>query len=377
MGLFFLYRVKSFFRLFIFPEWRAVNQARFVKHPVYGTFQKPNLRVRRLNPPNYDVINRTNALGFRDREAGFEQDLAGIWWAGASNSFGGFVQDNEVAAARLQARGWPVANLASEGHRLPNQLKVMKHLYGLGHRPRAILIEMTLTNALADHARHMEQIPKPLAEIAKSPKDLARPGARQVFAGQIRRFADQAEVSWIGIKSRFLNNNAIYSWLKVGVNSIPVLHELTLNVGLRSDVALASSTPVGLLRRGGQTPHDNLITSTADYVAALQIWLEKNMGAKTGFILIPSHHQMNAAYFKRYTDHLGVDAKTLDVSRPYRRLLQELGKRGVPVLGMEKPMKASKDFLSFPDDGHLNALGHDILAREAAGWLQKKFGIRP
>ena len=50
------------FRILIFPDWRSVGQATFLFHPIYGTFQKPNLDVRRYNPPNYDVRNRTNSL---------------------------------------------------------------------------------------------------------------------------------------------------------------------------------------------------------------------------------------------------------------------------------------------------------------------------
>ena len=138
--------VEVLFRTVVFPEWKALSFVQFVKHPVYGTFQKSNLRVRRYNPFNYDVVNTTNSLGFRDREEGFTEDLAGVWLAGASNSYGGFVEDDETLAARLQALGYKVANLSSEGHSWGQQARVIRHLASQGYHPQAVIVEMTLND---------------------------------------------------------------------------------------------------------------------------------------------------------------------------------------------------------------------------------------
>ena len=140
------------FRSFIFPDWRVISRVRFEQHPIFNTFQKPNLSVRRYNPPNYDVINSTNSMGFRDRQKGFQTDLNRIWIAGMSNSYGGFVNDSEVYAHRLEeTHQYRNALLASEGHVLSNQVSVMRYLHRQGYKPQLILLELTLNNVLRDY----------------------------------------------------------------------------------------------------------------------------------------------------------------------------------------------------------------------------------
>ena len=94
--------IELFSRLVLFPNWRDLSHPRFVKHPIYGSLQKSNLKIRRFNPNNYDVINTTNSMGFRDREIGFTEDLKGIWIAGASNAYGGFIEDGKIFPSLLQ-----------------------------------------------------------------------------------------------------------------------------------------------------------------------------------------------------------------------------------------------------------------------------------
>ena len=50
------------------------------------------------------------------RSQNLEREIAGVWVAGSSNTFGGSVEDDEVFAARMTIHGYPAANLASEGH---------------------------------------------------------------------------------------------------------------------------------------------------------------------------------------------------------------------------------------------------------------------
>ncbi|MBT4463810.1 MAG: hypothetical protein HOC60_03930, partial [Rhodospirillaceae bacterium] len=40
-------------------------------------------------------------------------------------------------------------------------------------------------------------------------------------------------------------------------------------------------------------------------------------------------------------------------------------------------LQSADVFLSFPDDGHTNAAGHDIIARELAAWLPTALGLEP
>ena len=367
--------IEILFRSVIFPEWKAVSFSSFEKHPIYGTFQKPNLRARRYNPPNYDVINTTNSLGFRDREEGFAEDLAGVWLAGASNSYGGFVEDNETLAARLQFLGYKAANLSSEGHTWSKQARVIRHLAAEGYRPRAVIVEMTLNNVLGDYRQAIKDLSLPV--FGKPKNKTISPDASDMFVAKIKSLRRVTEVGRISLKARLIKNSAFYCWLKIGINSIPALRRLTLEWGLRADVALADSAPPDLMEDIPGNPNEARIGSTADFAAALQSWVATNLKVPFAIALIPSHHHLNPQRFKRYAEYLGKKPETLDPTRTHRKLLSALKARGVEVMDMEPVLSASDKFLSFPDDGHINAVAHDLIANEMAVQIRKRLGLEP
>ena len=367
------------FRLIVFPDWRIVSQVPFKVHPIYGTFQKSNLNVRRYNPPNYDVINRTNSRGFRDREQGFAADLNSIWTSGLSNSYGGFVEDTAIYAKVLEDRfGYRNALLASEGHTLSNQVSVMRHLHQQGYKPGIVVLELTLDNVLRSYQESIEILKSPV-QISKS-VDSAQASERPP-ANLVRRvrkiYSDLVHLDFISIKSRFINNSAVYAWLKVGVNAIPAFRAYTLRLGLRADAAVSESVPIDMLETDGAGAHDYLITELADYTALIGGWVRANLGADFAVILIPSSRQLNADWFARYVRAKGVSGRKLDPARPYRLLKSALKDRHVPVLGMAEPLQNASQFLNFPDDGHLNAEGHAIIARNLARWLAARFNLKP
>ena len=276
------------FRAVIFPNWTAVGWTVFEHHPIYGTFQKPNLAVRRYNPPNYDVTNHTNSRGFRDRERGFADDLAGLWIAGGSNTYAAFVDDDEIYAARLQALGYPNANLASEGHAMPQQVLVMRHLRALGHRPKAVLLEISLYNQLADYGNAYDTFDRPLPLRLAGAASTARPrNPTDELVRALRGLRNSADLSWIAIKGRLLNNSAIYCWLKVGVNAVPLFRRLALRWGLREDPDRFLGGDPEILRRrsDGALPH--VVVSTADYAAAVGEWVERNLAVPFAVVSMP------------------------------------------------------------------------------------------
>jgi lysophospholipase L1-like esterase len=373
--VFFIVALELIFRTIIFSNWQEVSLPRFIKHPVYGTFQKPNLIVRRYNPPNYDVINRTNSLGFRDREQGFKEDLAGIWLAGASNSYGGFVEDNEIFSARLQNMGYKAANLSSEGHKLQQQIRVIRHLAQQGYRPHAVIIEMTHNNLLGDFRQKQNDLSLQFKTNLEKTGDAK--SVRDKLLIKFKTLNVLTNLTLLEIKSRLITNSAIYAWLKIGINSIPALYKLTLDWGLRADVALADSAPLSLIHKKSNHQKDYLINSTARYLATMRDWVEKNLNASFGVILIPSQHHLNKDRFLRYMKHKGLPAKDYDPIRPYRKSLVALRALKVNVLDMAPKMTSVKQPLSFPDDGHTNALGHKLIAEELAKFLKNSLGLSP
>ena len=160
-GLFLVFVLELAARNLFFPQYTAMLPDMYAPHPVLGHFNKPNLTVRRYNPMNYDVINRTNELGLRGGGEGPAHDLSGIWVAGASNTFGGSVEDEETYSAQLGKYGYRSANLASEGHGLTSQMLVMRMLDEQGYRPRAVILGITMYQAITDYDRAADPLHAP------------------------------------------------------------------------------------------------------------------------------------------------------------------------------------------------------------------------
>lgn len=363
------------FRIAVFPDWRIVSRVPFEFHPIYGTFQKPNLEVRRYNPPNYDVINRTNSRGFRDREQGFDSDLNALWISGLSNSYGGFLEDGQIYARVLEDRyGYRNALLASEGHTLPNQVAVMRDLHRQGYRPKLVILELTMNNVLRSYRDGIDALKSTFAAPTQKGPATAQPHALESLGENAWRIWTRLlSIDFIGLKARLINNSAVYAWLKVGVNSIPFLRKYTLEIGLRADPALAENIPISMLDRTRGDADEPQVDELADYLVLIRNWVKTTLDADFGAIVIPSKHHLNPDWFARFAASRHRDPATLDPARPYRLLLRALEDRNVATLSMAKPLLASKPFLNFEDDGHLNAAGHAIVASAVADWIRTRF----
>lgn len=378
-GLFIFAVAELSVRVLLFPQWRDVSQTPFEFHPIYRTFQRANLDIRRFNPQNYDVRNTTNSRGFRDREAGFDQDLQNLWISGMSNSYAGFVEDDETYAAHLQTRyRYSNALLASEGHVLDDQIAVMRHMAAQNYKPKAVILELTLNNSLRLYTDIDALLSKPLVRPNVTNASHQLNGAVQFTQKVYESLAQVRDMDFVGVKARLIDNSALYVYSKVQLNNIPLLRDLMLRLGLRSDAALAMPVPISMFSKdGASTAGDDVILSTAHAVSSLDQWITRELGAKFGVVLIPSPQQRNRAWLKRYAQSQGVAPESIDPSRPYNLLATQLRDRGIHVLTPTDVLDDVDPPLNFPDDGHLNARGHALLAGAIAAWLKSDLSLMP
>lgn len=357
------------FRLVIFPGWRDLNPEMFVRHPVFETYTKPNLDVRRLKPGNWDVRVHTNAWGMRGREADRPNELARLWIVGDSNAFGGYLADNEVFAARLGA-----ANLASEGHDLSRQARVLRWLAEQGQRPRAVVAAISMYHGIRPYQDLRGELarPMPVAGEAK-----AMGSAVDSLTGGLRGLANAVPYSAMAVRSFLGANSAIYNWLRTGIMAIPALRQKTLEWGLRTDLDMVYPFSTDLLRpmtEGNPALAD--IRATADFAADLATLVRRDLGVPFGVVLLPGHHQIYPAAFAKWHAAQG-PGEDLDSLRPLQTLAAELQARGVPVTDAVAPLRASDRRVTFPDDGHLNATGHAIVADHLRAWVPPALGVKP
>ena len=357
----------------LFPEYTAMLPDMYWKHPVLGHYNKPNLTVRRYNPMNYDVTNRTNSIGMRGLEENREKELAGVWVAGGSNTFGGYIEDNDVFPAAMRRHGIWAANLASEGHGISHQTALMRMLRKQGHRPKAVILVVTMYYAIADHSRGLRELGMPVMDdIAVSPGQ--RPTARDNLRLAVADFGVLLPTGFQALRARLLRSSALYGWFKVGIMGIPALRDWTLRNGFRNDLDFVQNFDLELLRplKPG-TEAFQKFQSTANYVAAVRTMVESEFGVPFGVLLLPAHHQLHPDNFKRYVDRYGLGAEDLDPLRPLSALKSELRQRGVQTLDAYPALRDSgiRRF-TFPDDGHLTAPAHRVVAKLLANWITAK-----
>ncbi len=379
-GLFIVALGEMAFRLVVFPDYRSLLQDIYQPHPLIGHYNKPNLAVRRFNPMNYDVINHTNSLGFRGREEDLEGEIAGVWVAGSSNTFGGSVKDGEVFAARLAAHRYQAANLASEGHNMPDQALVLRYLAAQGYRPRAVVLALPIFHAIQDYDHRRTALTRPLGALAPVQETASGPAtAHHRLLTAAAGLWEAVPGSFMSLRARLIRNSAIYGWLKVGIMGVPVLRELTLRLGLRADLDLVYKQSLDLLLpQAPDNPTRWLIRSTAEYARAIGVMVRDTFAVPFGIVLLPAPHHIYPERFERYVRHFGLENQDLDPVRPLAALAERLKTLGVPVLNTLPALRAANDRpLVFPDDGHLNATAHAIVASRIATWLAQDLRVLP
>jgi hypothetical protein len=363
------------FRLVLFPSWKALQQDMHVAHPVFDFYTRPNLDVRRLKPGNWDVRVTTNALGLRGRPDEMAADLAGLWFVGDSNTFGGYLDDDDVFVARLAKAGLRSANLANEGHDMVQQARVLRWLIGQDKRPRAVMAVVSLYHGVRPYQDAPAALARPATAFAAQPKP--RPHAVELLRGGVERLG-QLPASGQELRALLGGTSATYGWLKSGIMGVPGLRDLTLRLGLRTDLDLVYPFELDLLRPMAEgNPALAEIRATADLLAAMAELVTRELGVPFGVLVLPGNHQVYPAAFARWQASAGRSGEDLDPLRVMHAIEAEVAARGLPVLDVLAPLRAAPVRVIFPDDGHLNAEGHRIVAEALAGWLPKALGTEP
>lgn len=370
-GLLALGSAEMICRVVLFPEYTAMLPDMYIRHPVLGHYNKPNLSVRRFNPMNYDVMNHTNSFGMRGLEKNREQELSGIWIAGGSNSFGGYVDDDKIFSAILGKSGHVAANLASEGHSIINQAKLIRLLADSGYRPQAVVLVPPVLHSIKDYSEDFDALTAPLkqsSENVEKASSLPRDRLLQAFAGLSEAFPRTLQ----SIRARALTSSALYGYLKVGIMGIPALRKWTLQTGLRADIDLVYKFSLDLLRPFDQNnPESDNVESAADFISAIGNMVKELFDVPFGVVLLPTPHQIYPDSFERYVNHFGLEGQDLDPLRLPAYLKTHLEKQNIAVLDTIPQMRAANaKRLTFPDDGHLNAAGHVIAGKAITDWLE-------
>jgi hypothetical protein len=120
-------------------------------------------------------------------------------------------------------------------------------------------------------------------------------------------------------------------------------------------------------------PVQQAFEQTKAELLELQAYL-KSSNTRLVVTLIPSVQSVDVASFRRSIAYSKFEESDFDLARPYR-LLEEFGRQhGIEMLNPYDAIKREHDSgktLYLKQDIHLNREGHQVLAREIAGYLRE------
>ncbi len=347
-------------RAVFFPEWNGLLPRSTGKNPYFGLFNIPNLNIRRFSPANYDVVNTTNSFGFRDRQVGFEEDLKGTWIFGDSNTFAMGLNDEDAYTAMLDAKNLPTANMAGLGSNVPRDLRIMDKMAELGGRPKQVLLALSMNFVPFD--------PNPV-----SPNEITgivKVGPFNEFQEKLINATRPESFLFRSIKTILLRNVALYGFIKSKMVSVPALRDWLRDRGLVQDIDIQSRGPAWMKDKARRADVEAAAADQADQISTLKEKAQKEFGSRFAVVLLPDYHHLYPSRFAKYLAYFKLAPETQDAAQPYDALKAALQARGIFVIDVLGPLRATNDpQLIFYNDSHYDRHGHVIFAQTIADWI--------
>lgn len=110
------------------------------------------------------------------------------------------------------------------------------------------------------------------------------------------------------------------------------------------------------------------LADIAAYKKCLSEWKKEveTIGAKLVVFLLPSKEQVSPILLKEVMDKYGIKTSQLDMTAPNRLFKKTAKDLGISHYDLTPDFKKAKEFPFFAQDEHLNAIGHQVIAKSLA-----------
>ena len=110
------------------------------------------------------------------------------------------------------------------------------------------------------------------------------------------------------------------------------------------------------------------LADIAAYKKCLSEWKKEveTIGAKLVVFLLPSKEQVSPILLKKVMDKYGIKTSQLDMTAPNRLFKKTAKDLGISHYDLTPDFKKAKEFPFFAQDEHLNAIGHQVIAKSLA-----------
>jgi len=309
-------------RTIFFPEWVGLLPTTTGTNPHFGTFNLPNLRIRRF---------------------------------GDSNTFGMGLNDSDIFTELMNKAGIPTANLAGLRDDSQRNLRVLRRLKAMGYQPKAVMIALSMnftpTPTVVEDLVINDAALLPAAQLGRKLSNLM--GVKIPPFGQV--------------KIILLRNVATYGFLKTHLVSISTVRDYLRDQGLVQDIDLLPMGSAWLTDVSRLSDVEVAAAALADTLANMREVLGP---IPFGVILLPNLHHLYPVRFKKYLTHMGMSPMTREAAQPYVAVRSALEARHISVVEVLDTMQATGDpQLVFYNDVHFNAKGHKVIAKVVGDWV--------
>ena len=298
---------------------------------------------------------KTNSEGLRDREYERKKPahVTRIVVVGDSHTWGYGVNDDEIYSEKLESMlaDSEVVNLGVTAYSLWQEVGYFERT-GLDYDPDVMIVGFTQNDV--DQGANLGNI-----AAANKPREDANDSARVERRRSIQEVVAQ--------------NSALYKFVSDRVNTNKSLVEFFIRLGLKAPLA------------GADGIDNNLKTGLIDYppdleqafAAALAKLRElkgvtDREGVRLIVVAIPARQAIEPVMFRQSISRSKFEVEDFDLDKPYRKLAEFARQEGIefidPVAAFRERAK-KPEALYLERDVHLNAAGHDELARVLAAHL--------
>lgn len=298
----------------------------------------------------FDVVDKTNRFGLRDREIGEKNPGSyRILALGDSYGYGHGVALEETYAKRLETalnasmdRPVEVINAGVPSYSLLQEIRYLKK-YGMALKPDAVLVGFYIGNDFVDSYELYDAAGNPTLEVHDG-----RLVSRKAHDGNqgIRELARPVRV-------QLATHSHLYTFLRNRFSEVLFL------LGMRH-----IPPPPEFCETEMSPQMERQWAFTQDLFRELAAFT-RDQGIDLAVLFIPTIYQVDQQQWNEYIKWYEIDASRYDLSQPQRLLADFCAREGIPYIDVLDPMRRynAQQPLYFRIDGHMNAEGHRVAAQ--------------
>ena len=332
----------------------------YQKDDELGHVPRKNIRGLHSKKGSFSTTFRTNTRGLRDKEYTLTKTdgVSRIVIIGDSFTWGWGVNDDEIYTERLEAMlsNTETINLGVTAYSLSQEISYFQR-EGLRYNPDILMVGFYLDDIIRGPGRNV---------INKSVQQSKTSTQREVQKNRLR------VKLYENMKKYVLHKSALYQFIVDRIGTKRTLVNALANIGV---INLTEFEDLDTNLKPALKNYPAKINKCWEVTQSELLQLKQithNKGIKLIIVIIPSPHSIVEKRFEDAISHSIYHKRDFDLDKPYSLLTDFASSNNIDLVNpIEVYRQAHKEgiLLYLKKDVHINATGHEVLARVIADYL--------